>query len=47
MLNELHHEKTCLIPCVNNNSADQPAHPHSLISTFIVHFLDSIIPVLT
>ena len=27
----------------NNKSADQPAHPHSLISTFVVHCLDSII----
>ena len=26
--------------------ADHPAHPCSLISTFVVHFLDSIIPVL-
>ena len=26
--------------------ADQPAHPHSLISVFIVRCLDSIIPLL-
>ena len=24
----------------NNKGADQPAHPHSLISTFVVHCLD-------
>ena len=28
---------------VNNEGADQPAHPCSLISTFIVRCLDSII----
>ena len=28
----------------NNKGADQPAHPRSLISTFVVHWLDSIIP---
>ena len=32
------------MPYVNNNGADQPAHPRSLISTFIVRCLDSIIP---
>ena len=26
-----------------NTGADQPAHPHSLISTFVVRFLESII----
>ena len=30
----------------NNKGADQPAHPCSLISTFAVHFLDSLIPIL-
>ena len=30
---------------VNNKGADQAAHPHSLFSTFIVHCLDSVIPV--
>ena len=44
--NEPRHEKTWLIPNVNNKGADQPAHPRSLISTFVVHCLDSIIPVL-
>ena len=28
---------------VNNKGTDQPGHPCSLISTFVVHFLDSII----
>ena len=34
------------MPYVNNKGADQPAHPHSLISTFVVPCLDSIIPIL-
>ena len=34
------------MPYVNNKGADQPAHPHSLISTFIVCCPDSIIPLL-
>ena len=29
---------------VNNKGAAQPAHPHSLISTFVVCCLDSIMP---
>ena len=32
-----------LMPYANNKGADQPAHPRSLISTFVVRFLDSII----
>ena len=40
------HEKTCFIPYANNKGADQPAHSCSLISTFVVHCLDSIIPIL-
>ena len=27
-----------------NKSADQPAHPRSLISAFVIRFLESIIP---
>ena len=27
----------------NNKGADQPAHPRSLISTFVVHCLDSVV----
>ena len=32
---------------VNNKGADQPAPPRSLISTFVVRCLDSIIPLLS
>ena len=41
--NEPDHEKMCLMSYVNNKGADQPAHPHSLISAFVVRCLDSII----
>ena len=34
------------MPYANNKGADQPAHPHSLISTFVVRCVDSIIPIL-
>ena len=34
------------MPYANNKGADQPAHPRSLISTFIAHYLDSIMPIL-
>ena len=34
------------VPYANNKGADQPAHPRSLISTFVVHCLDSIIHLL-
>ena len=37
------HAKMCLMPYANNKGADQPAHPHSLISTFVVRCLDSMI----
>ena len=36
----------CLMSYVNNKGADQPAHPRSLISTFVVRCLDSIISLL-
>ena len=36
-------EKTCLQGFANNTSADQTAHPSSLISAFVIHFLESII----
>ena len=45
-LYEPHHEKTCLCHMRTTRGADYPAHPHSLISTFIVRCLDSIIPIL-
>ena len=35
------------MPYENNKGADQPAHPRSLISTFIVHCLDSLIPLVS
>ena len=34
------------MPYANNKGTDQPAHPHSLISAFVVCGLDSIIPIL-
>ena len=37
------HEKTCLMSYANNKGADQPAHPRSLISAFVVRCLDSLI----
>ena len=36
----------CLMPYANNKDADQPAHPHSLINTFVVHCLDNIMYIL-
>ena len=43
IVNEPGHEKMCLMPYANNKGADQPAHPCSLISAFVVRWLDSII----
>ena len=40
------HAKMCLMPYANNKGADQPAHPRSLISTFVVHCLESMICIL-
>ena len=40
------HVKTCLMSYTNNKGADQPAHTHSLISTFVVRCLDSMICIL-
>ena len=34
------------MPYANNKGADQPAHPRSLISAFVVRCLDGIIPLL-
>ena len=36
-----------LMPYTNNKGADQPAHPCSLISAFVVHCLDSIVPLVS
>ena len=33
-----------VLPYANNKRADQPVHPRSQISTFIVLCLDSLIP---
>ena len=34
------------MPCANNKGADQTVHPCSLICTFVVHYLESIILIL-
>ena len=34
------------MPYANNKGADQPAHPRSLISTFVVRCLDTMICIL-
>ena len=41
--NEPGHQKMCLMSYANNKGADQPAHPRSLISAFVVRCWDSII----
>ena len=35
------------MPYANNNGADQPAHPRSLISAFVVRFLVSKMPLVS
>ena len=35
------------MPYAKNKDADQPAHPHSLISVFVIRCLDSITPVVS
>ena len=40
--NEPGHEKMCHTSYANNKGADQPAHPRSLISAFVVRCLDSV-----
>ena len=40
---EPRHEKTCLRVFANNTGTDQPAHPRSLISAFVIRFLESIV----
>ena len=42
--NEPGHGKMCLMPYANNKGADQPAHPRSLISAFVVRCQDRMIP---
>ena len=36
-------EKTCHRRFANNTGADQSAHPRSLVSAFVIRFLESII----
>ena len=36
-------KKTCLRGFADNTDVDQPAHPRSLISTFVIRFLKTII----
>ena len=36
-------ENTCLRGFANNTGAYQPAHPRSLISAFVIRFLEDII----
>ena len=38
-----HVMRNLFLPYVNNEGADQPAHPRSLISAFVVRCLDRII----
>ena len=40
------HAKTCLMPYANNKGADQLEHARSLISTFVVRCLDSMMCIL-
>ena len=40
------HEKTCFRGFANNKGTDQPVHPHSLISAFVIRSLESIISIL-
>ena len=44
-LNMSHVMRKLLKPYGNNKDSDQPAHLRSLISIFVVHCLDSIIPI--
>ena len=44
-LYELSYEKTCFMLYANNKNVDKPAHPHSLISVFVIPCLDNIIPI--
>ena len=43
---EPRHEKTCFMLYTNNKAADLPAHLCSLISSFVISCLDSIISTL-
>ena len=41
LINWARREKTCLRGFANNTGADQPARPRSLISAFVIQFLES------
>ena len=41
------HEQMCLMPYANNKGADQPAHPRSLISAFVIRCQDRTIPLVS
>ena len=41
--NGTQHEKTCLRRFANSKGADQPAHPRSPISVFVIRLLESIL----
>ena len=43
VLNGPRHKKTCLRGLANNTGTHQPAHTRSLISAFVVRFIESII----
>ena len=45
--NTSHVMRKPVLPYANNKGADQPAQPRSLISTFVVRCLDSIIPLVS
>ena len=36
-----------VLPYANKKGADQPVHPGSLICAFVIHFLDSMIPLVS
>ena len=42
-----HVMRNLFMPYANNKGADQPAHPRSLISAFVVRCLDSTIPLVS
>ena len=42
-----HVMRKTVLPYANNKGADLPAYPRSLISTFVVRCLDSIIPLVS
>ena len=46
MLDGPGHAKMCLMPYANNKGADQPVHLRSLISTFVLCCLNSMICIL-